>query len=1375
MVSPQPVLSYAERARRAKNIQSPIAAKPPTQSVHENGPPASPKLAAQALAIVAAQSPTKPAVNVWNLRMAAASSKQNDDPFVVRPDRIPRAATTTTAAPQDQQSWPQVGTSEPERHSLNGTTSSQPSTPPRKNEKTKWVLIPPEELQAAADAALKSRATNSHSRNRSNHLQPRNPASTTTSSPLNATRPQSQRTSATHSRVHSRSESLQSSPRVVRGRRLPADDSNPSDPAAPPTNTPHSNSNPFPPPLGHGQPNTAPAFYPSTTSPPPPPHHLPHLPPHPHIPPRQQHPIPVVLPTPHPHALSPSSSSYPHPTYPVSVSVYPHHPAYPPDGIYSPGAHAHNPYMPWHQPPPPPQLPMHHGQPEFVLHQPQGQGQGQRQHSPVYPPHGPFIGPPAHLPPAQQQQQQQQQQQRTDAPQSTPEITAPGLGPSISSQSVQSTTSRKSLMVFGSINASPPPSPSALSLSLPVESVGSVSGSPSVSVWASVNGVNGGINGTEGPAAAPAMAKTFSIGVDTTEPVPARLRSRTRTAAANANGNGGAAGEVGAVLNGSDTGKDKDFVNGSEEGTRNTKEEKDTKEKENEAKSKSKIAEVKWKFGTASSTPPVNGVVSLPGAVVEVEVGVDEKKAKVPEEREAGQEKAGDDGGEHKSPPAPTPPSPPQDQGLGAHVRAAPFVPGSGAGSTSMSIPMPMPVSMSVPPPPPPSRRDLDDLVNLHPHTHLPPFDDDSDVLEVKNFGFGFGDGARPGYEGRHRLERERLERERLERLERQRQLEMEMEMERLERQRQLEMERERERELMAWQEDQREQHQHQHQPRPQAQQYQEHHDRPYHQQQQHSSYHHPDQQPHLEGEDRPSALLQGSLLLGPAGPLGEDGIGVGIGASLLMVPENPSPSQMAGADVGVGPGPQDGASREYPLNPRGAGGLEGQQQPVMPYGVRGRRGYPGGGPGGGVGAGAGRGGYGGAERGGYGPGGGVGERGGGGRRARGMNAFSRGYGRGYAPRGGAGGPSSQQQQRPPPPFSVSIPCAGGTPPPQHFQALSPLSAMPPESYYPPPPPSRQQQQQGPYGAGYDAYGPPGPGPGLAHLPPHPHVAPPQHQHQHQHQHSLSMPPPQPPQPAPGLAHGQLPHIFPPVPPPLSTISFPLDPTRYWLLGQLEYYLSPQNMAQDFFLRQRMDARGWIPIALLASFNRVKQLTPDAQLVRDVLTLSSLVQVRGSMVRMGGWDRFVLPDAAPSSVEDTPLPYMYQTLGTYAHWEEMKAGEAAQMQQQQEWVHGLEHPHQLQYQHQHQHQHREDDASWRPPPHGQEGGVAGRDEQNADATVVGVDSEAAESQRSVTLVNGHVGKGAQHQHESDDEEEEEEDVVFVMDNEVPSWSPDRRS
>lgn len=66
-----------------------------------------------------------------------------------------------------------------------------------------------------------------------------------------------------------------------------------------------------------------------------------------------------------------------------------------------------------------------------------------------------------------------------------------------------------------------------------------------------------------------------------------------------------------------------------------------------------------------------------------------------------------------------------------------------------------------------------------------------------------------------------------------------------------------------------------------------------------------------------------------------------------------------------------------------------------------------------------------------------------------------------------------------------------------------------------------------------------------------------------------------------------------------------------------------------------MDSRGWIPISLLASFNRVRQLTLDPQAVRDVLALSQIVEMRDDCVRMGGgeWAQFVLPDAPVSTVE----------------------------------------------------------------------------------------------------------------------------------------------
>ncbi|KAF9480943.1 winged helix DNA-binding domain-containing protein [Pholiota conissans] len=224
-----------------------------------------------------------------------------------------------------------------------------------------------------------------------------------------------------------------------------------------------------------------------------------------------------------------------------------------------------------------------------------------------------------------------------------------------------------------------------------------------------------------------------------------------------------------------------------------------------------------------------------------------------------------------------------------------------------------------------------------------------------------------------------------------------------------------------------------------------------------------------------------------------------------------------------------------------------------------------------------------------------------------------------------------------------------------------------------------------------------------------------------------------------------VPQLSPPVPVPLSPISFPLDPTRYYLLGQLEYYLSPQNMVQDFFLRQQMDARGWIPIPLIASFNRVKQLTMDVHFVRDVLTLSSLVQVRGSMVRMGGWEQFVLPDAAPSSVEDQPLPHAYQNLGSYPN-EHL----------------GRQYPYEQNNQNQNL-------------PQNQQGHQLFRDTDGPESSTP-TQTEGTERRNGVVShVNGHSAKAADASHldEEEDEEDEEEDVVFVMGHEVGTWSPER--
>lgn len=91
-----------------------------------------------------------------------------------------------------------------------------------------------------------------------------------------------------------------------------------------------------------------------------------------------------------------------------------------------------------------------------------------------------------------------------------------------------------------------------------------------------------------------------------------------------------------------------------------------------------------------------------------------------------------------------------------------------------------------------------------------------------------------------------------------------------------------------------------------------------------------------------------------------------------------------------------------------------------------------------------------------------------------------------------------------------------------------------------------------------------------------------------------------------------------------------LDPTRYWLLGQLEWWFSIDNLCRDLFLRSKMDANGWVLISILASFNRIKNLTSDLSIVVECLRMTPLLEVspKGTHVRLRQqWPEWVLPNA----------------------------------------------------------------------------------------------------------------------------------------------------
>lgn len=69
-----------------------------------------------------------------------------------------------------------------------------------------------------------------------------------------------------------------------------------------------------------------------------------------------------------------------------------------------------------------------------------------------------------------------------------------------------------------------------------------------------------------------------------------------------------------------------------------------------------------------------------------------------------------------------------------------------------------------------------------------------------------------------------------------------------------------------------------------------------------------------------------------------------------------------------------------------------------------------------------------------------------------------------------------------------------------------------------------------------------------------------------------------------------------------------------------------------------MDSEGWIDIAMIASFNRIKSLTPETSIVRECMILSNYLEVREDKVRLSGAEshRWVLPDAAPSKFGPDP-------------------------------------------------------------------------------------------------------------------------------------------
>jgi la-related protein 1 len=67
--------------------------------------------------------------------------------------------------------------------------------------------------------------------------------------------------------------------------------------------------------------------------------------------------------------------------------------------------------------------------------------------------------------------------------------------------------------------------------------------------------------------------------------------------------------------------------------------------------------------------------------------------------------------------------------------------------------------------------------------------------------------------------------------------------------------------------------------------------------------------------------------------------------------------------------------------------------------------------------------------------------------------------------------------------------------------------------------------------------------------------------------------------------------------------------------AQVEYYFSREGLREDFFLRRKMDSEGFLPVTLVASFNRVRSLTNDVTFIMQAVAQSEIVEVKDGKLR----------------------------------------------------------------------------------------------------------------------------------------------------------------
>lgn len=111
---------------------------------------------------------------------------------------------------------------------------------------------------------------------------------------------------------------------------------------------------------------------------------------------------------------------------------------------------------------------------------------------------------------------------------------------------------------------------------------------------------------------------------------------------------------------------------------------------------------------------------------------------------------------------------------------------------------------------------------------------------------------------------------------------------------------------------------------------------------------------------------------------------------------------------------------------------------------------------------------------------------------------------------------------------------------------------------------------------------------------------------------------------APDFVHGA--PYLPPLGPPAGMMHGP-DPItlQTMILKQIDYYFSIENLCRDIYLRSNMDEQGFVPVSLIASFNRVRMLSSIPALILEALQQSSVVEVQHDRIRRrNDWGKWIL-------------------------------------------------------------------------------------------------------------------------------------------------------